>query len=47
MQLHHQPILDAHPRHLHQHVPSELRGVIGSGLPAQRALEYCIGFVRP
>ncbi len=39
MDLHHQPVFDAHARHLNQHVPGEAPGVLRGSLLAQGALE--------
>ncbi len=44
MQLHHQPILDAHPRHFGQHLGPEKLGVGGIGLAAGYATLGNIGF---
>ncbi len=46
MQLHHQAIVCAHPRHFHQHVPGETAGIVGCGLTFQGALKNGIRFRR-
>ena len=43
MQLHHQPVLGGHPRHLEQHVPRERLRVRGADLAPQRGRDDPLG----
>ena len=43
MQLHHQSVVGAHPRHLDQHVAGEAYRVVAACLIPQRALKQHLG----
>ena len=42
--LHDQPILDAHARHFHQHMPGETFGILAISLTLESSLEDFVGF---